>query len=140
MEAGVTLADPPQVLPRINPAGVTVVPVEAHRIASHRRHLFRPLAAAYCLAFSLDGAVLASGHYDTTVLVWDLRRIRDQLLEEHRIVLLRGDINDQTAKEAIACLLFLQHQDAKAPIHLYIDSLGGALPAGQGRPGAGRTL
>src|SRR5262249_33552903 len=37
-----------------------------------RRHLFRPSAAAYCLAFSQDGAVLASGHYDTTVLVWDL--------------------------------------------------------------------
>lgn len=39
-------------------------------------------------------------------------------------------IDDQAATEAIAKLLFLQSEDARAPIRLHIDSLGGHVAAG----------
>jgi ATP-dependent Clp protease protease subunit len=47
-----------------------------------------------------------------------------------RIVELRGEIDDRTATELIAKLLYLQHQDPAAPIRLHIDSHGGAVAAG----------
>ncbi len=48
----------------------------------------------------------------------------------HRIVRLDGEITDATAQVAIAQLLFLQHQDAREPVTLRIESPGGSLAAG----------
>lgn len=53
----------------------------------------------------------------------------DKLLEK-RIVLINGAINDQGATEIIAKLLYLNHLDNKAPIHIYIDSPGGSFVGG----------
>jgi ATP-dependent Clp protease, protease subunit len=43
-----------------------------------------------------------------------------------RIVVLRGAIDDQHANESIAKLLFLEHE-ARLPIRLHLDSLGGGV-------------
>ncbi|MCZ2341893.1 MAG: ATP-dependent Clp protease proteolytic subunit, partial [Bacteroidales bacterium] len=48
----------------------------------------------------------------------------------YRIVRLNGEITDATAEVVIAQLLFLQYQDERQPITLYIDSPGGSLAAG----------
>jgi ATP-dependent Clp protease protease subunit len=53
----------------------------------------------------------------------------EQLLQQ-RVVLLRGEIDDEQAKLVIAQLLFLQDQDAQQPITLIISSPGGSVPAG----------
>jgi ATP-dependent Clp protease, protease subunit len=44
-----------------------------------------------------------------------------------RIIVLRGAIDDDAANVVIAKLLFLQSQNAIAPIRLHIDSPGGAV-------------
>lgn len=54
--------------------------------------------------------------------------IYSRLLEE-RIIFLGGPINDQVANIVIAQLLFLQYQDAKKDIKLYVNSPGGAVTA-----------
>jgi len=51
----------------------------------------------------------------------------DDLLLKHRTIVLRGEISDRIAQEVIAKLLFLQHEDAKTPAWLYIDSAGGVV-------------
>jgi ATP-dependent Clp protease, protease subunit len=51
----------------------------------------------------------------------------DELLNKHRTILLHGEIDDRTAQHVIAKLLFLQHDDARAPASLYIDSQGGVV-------------
>ena len=48
-------------------------------------------------------------------------------LQEERIVVLRGPIDDDLANTVIASLLFLADQDPTSPIHLHIDSPGGGL-------------
>ena len=48
---------------------------------------------------------------------------------QHRIVRLDGEITDATAQVAIAQLLFLQHNDARRPITLRIESPGGSVAA-----------
>lgn len=53
------------------------------------------------------------------------REVSDLLAQ--RIVVLRGEIDDHAATDVIAKLLFLQHEDAAAPIRLHIDSPGGAV-------------
>jgi ATP-dependent Clp protease protease subunit len=50
-------------------------------------------------------------------------------LINRRIVLLDGDVSDETATLVIAKMLFLQHQDPLAPIHLWVDSDGGGVVA-----------
>jgi len=55
--------------------------------------------------------------------------IYSRLLKE-RIVFLAGPINDAVANTVIAQLLFLEHQDPKKDIKLYINSPGGSVTAG----------
>ncbi len=54
--------------------------------------------------------------------------IYSRLLKE-RIMFLSGPINDATANTVIAQLLFLQHEDPKKDIYLYINSPGGSVTA-----------
>src|SRR6202161_3032826 len=47
-----------------------------------------------------------------------------------RIVFLQGVVDDSSANLIVAQLLFLQFDDPKADIHLYINSPGGSVTAG----------
>lgn len=55
--------------------------------------------------------------------------IYSRLLKE-RIIFLSGAIDDDTANITIAQLLFLESEDTKKDIHLYINSPGGSVTAG----------
>jgi ATP-dependent Clp protease, protease subunit len=55
--------------------------------------------------------------------------IYSRLLKEN-IIFLSGPIDDNVANIVIAQLLFLQSEDAKKDIHLYINSPGGSVTAG----------
>ena len=55
--------------------------------------------------------------------------IYSRLLND-RIIFLGGPIDDNTANLVIAQLLFLDHEDSKKDIHLYINSPGGSVTAG----------
>lgn len=55
--------------------------------------------------------------------------IYSRLLKD-RIIFLGGPINDQVANSVIAQLLFLEHEDSKKDIKLYINSPGGVVTAG----------
>ena len=55
--------------------------------------------------------------------------IYSRLLQD-RIVLLSGEVNDESANLIVAQLLFLQAQDAKKEISMYINSPGGSVTAG----------
>ncbi len=55
--------------------------------------------------------------------------IYSRLLKE-RIIFLGGTINDGVANTVIAQLLFLDHEDQKKDIKLYINSPGGSVTAG----------
>ena len=55
--------------------------------------------------------------------------IYSRLLKE-RIIFLAGPINDGMANTVIAQLLFLEHEDPKKDIKLYINSPGGSVSAG----------
>ena len=49
-----------------------------------------------------------------------------------RIIMLTGEVNDQSASLIIAQLLYLEGQDPKKDISLYINSPGGSVSAGLG--------
>ncbi len=55
--------------------------------------------------------------------------IYSRLLKD-RIIFLGSAINDEVANSIVAQLLFLQSEDPKADIHLYINSPGGSVSAG----------
>ena len=55
--------------------------------------------------------------------------IYSRLLKD-RIVFLGSAINDEVANAIVAQLLFLQSDDPKADIHLYLNSPGGSVSAG----------
>ena len=55
--------------------------------------------------------------------------IYSRLLKE-RIIFLGGPVGDAVANTVIAQLLFLEHEDAKKDIQLYINSPGGSVTAG----------
>ncbi len=55
--------------------------------------------------------------------------IYSRLLRD-RIVFLGSSINDEVANSIVAQLLFLQSEDSKADVHLYINSPGGSVSAG----------
>ncbi|HVX11699.1 MAG TPA: ATP-dependent Clp endopeptidase proteolytic subunit ClpP [Pirellulales bacterium] len=55
--------------------------------------------------------------------------IYSRLLKD-RIIFLGSGVNDEVANSIVAQLLFLQSEDAKADIHLYINSPGGSVSAG----------
>src|SRR5437899_875348 len=57
--------------------------------------------------------------------------IYSRLLKD-RIIFLQGAIDDSSANVIIAQMLFLQFDDPKADIHLYINSPGGSVTAGMG--------
>lgn len=57
--------------------------------------------------------------------------IYSRLLKD-RIIWISGEINDETACSIIAQLLFLQAEDDKRDITIYINSPGGAITAGLG--------
>jgi len=55
--------------------------------------------------------------------------IYSRLLKD-RIVFLGSQVNDEVANSVVAQLLFLQSEDARTDIHLYINSPGGSVSAG----------
>jgi ATP-dependent Clp protease protease subunit len=55
--------------------------------------------------------------------------IYSRLLKD-RIIFLGSGVNDEVANAIVAQLLFLQSDDPKADIHLYINSPGGSVSAG----------
>jgi ATP-dependent Clp protease, protease subunit len=55
--------------------------------------------------------------------------IYSRLLKD-RIIFLGSQINDDVANAIVAQLLFLQSEDSKADVHLYINSPGGSVSAG----------
>ncbi len=55
--------------------------------------------------------------------------IYSRLLKD-RIIFLGSQINDEVANAIVAQLLFLQSEDAKADIHMYLNSPGGSVSAG----------
>src|SRR6201998_987269 len=55
--------------------------------------------------------------------------IYSRLLKD-RIIFLQGGVDDDSANLVVAQLLFLQFDDPKADIHLYINSPGGSVTAG----------
>ncbi len=55
--------------------------------------------------------------------------IYSRLLKD-RIVLLGTQVNDEVANSIVAQLLFLQSDDPKADVHLYVNSPGGSVSAG----------
>lgn len=55
--------------------------------------------------------------------------IYSRLLKD-RIIILGSAIDDEVSNNIVAQLLFLQSDDAKADIHLYINSPGGSVTAG----------
>lgn len=55
--------------------------------------------------------------------------IYSRLLKD-RIIFLSGEINDAMANTIIAQMLFLEMEDPKSDIHLYINSPGGVMSAG----------
>ena len=55
--------------------------------------------------------------------------IYSRLLRD-RIIFLGATLNDDVANSVVAQLLFLQSEDPKADVHLYINSPGGSITAG----------
>ncbi len=55
--------------------------------------------------------------------------IYSRLLED-RIIFLQGEVNDESAGIIVTQLLYLQFEDPKADIHLYINSPGGSVTDG----------
>lgn len=55
--------------------------------------------------------------------------IYSRLLKD-RIVCLMGSVTDETSSLILAQLLFLQSEDKRSPIHLYINSPGGSVTSG----------
>lgn len=55
--------------------------------------------------------------------------IYSRLLKD-RIIFLQGVVRDEMANAIVAQMLFLQFEDPKADIHLYINSPGGSVTAG----------
>src|SRR5271154_1714396 len=55
--------------------------------------------------------------------------IYSRLLKD-RIIFLQGQVNDNSANLIVAQMLFLQFDDPRADIHLYVNSPGGSVTAG----------
>src|SRR5438045_3617554 len=55
--------------------------------------------------------------------------IYSRLLKD-RIIFLQGPVDDDSANLIVAQMLFLQFDDPKADVHLYINSPGGSVTAG----------
>lgn len=55
--------------------------------------------------------------------------IYSRLLRD-RVLFISGVIDDQLANSVVAQLLFLEKEDPDAPVHIYINSVGGSVSAG----------
>ncbi len=55
--------------------------------------------------------------------------IYSRLLKD-RIIFLQGEVNDDSASAVVAQMLFLQFDQPKSDIHLYVNSPGGSVTAG----------
>jgi len=55
--------------------------------------------------------------------------IYSRLLKD-RIIFLGSQISDEVSNSVVAQMLFLQSEDAKADVHLYVNSPGGSITAG----------
>ena len=55
--------------------------------------------------------------------------IYSRLLRD-RIIILGSAINDEVANAIVAQLLYLQFEDSKSDVHLYINSPGGSITSG----------
>lgn len=75
------------------------------------------------------GWPLVPGVYETDARGERGHNVFDRLLRD-RIVFLGSEVDDWTANVIIAQLLFLQMDDAKKDIHIYINSPGGSITAG----------
>ena len=64
--------------------------------------------------------------------------IYSRLLKD-RIIFLGSDVNETTANLIVAQLLFLQNEDSKKDIFLYINSPGGTVTRGRKRPSPSRS-
>ncbi|HKB39872.1 MAG TPA: ATP-dependent Clp protease proteolytic subunit [Gemmataceae bacterium] len=64
-----------------------------------------------------------SGREERAYDIWS-RLLKD------RIIFLQGAVDDESANLIVAQMLFLQFEDPKADIHLYINSPGGSVTAG----------
>jgi ATP-dependent Clp protease protease subunit len=64
-----------------------------------------------------------SGREERAYDIWS-RLLKD------RIIFLQGVVDDESANLIVAQMLFLQFEDPKADIHLYINSPGGSVTAG----------
>jgi ATP-dependent Clp protease, protease subunit len=64
-----------------------------------------------------------SGREERAYDIWS-RLLKD------RIIFLQGQVDDDSANLIVAQMLFLQFEDPKADIHLYINSPGGSVTAG----------
>lgn len=84
---------------------------------------------------SMGGAAVPkNNYYIPTVIEQDGRGERgydiySRLLKD-RIIFIQGEVNDFLANSVIAQMLFLQMQDPKKDIHIYINSPGGSVTAG----------
>jgi ATP-dependent Clp protease, protease subunit len=85
-----------------------------------------------------SGAGIASGGLSMPLVPYVVERsgreervfdIYSRLLKD-RIIFLQGVVDDASANLIVAQMLFLQFDDAKADIHLYINSPGGSVTAG----------
>ncbi len=86
-------------------------------------------------ASSMESSLHVPSNYYVPVVVEQTGRgersydIYSRLLKD-RIVFLGTGVNDEVANSIIAQLLFLQMEDPKKDIHLYINSPGGSVTAG----------
>jgi len=82
----------------------------------------------------MNPMVPQNNYYIPTVIEQDGRGERgydiySRLLKD-RIIFIQGEVNDFLANSVIAQMLFLQMQDPKKDIHIYINSPGGSVTAG----------
>ncbi len=96
------------------PASSPLTPVEASAVAA-----VAPKNAYYPTPYVIERTGRGEQSYD----------IYSRLLKD-RIIFLGTAIDDQVANAVIAQLLFLQMEDPKKDIHIYINSPGGSVTAG----------
>jgi ATP-dependent Clp protease protease subunit len=84
-----------------------------------RTHNMGDVSGQYLIPTVIEKSPMGERAYD----------IYSRLLKE-RLIFLGGPINDAVANTVIAQLLFLDHEDSKKEIRLYINSPGGSVTAG----------
>ena len=102
-------------------------------VGRHRRPREGRAGAPACLLISREGlenpmplvpiVIERSGREERAMDIYS------RLLQD-RIIILGSAIDDNVANLVVAQMLVLAHQDAKADIHLYINSPGGSVTAG----------